>query len=115
MESAQISPELETNIKANIEMEFIILSTYYVPTLRTIITTNIPGSPDPIFNDFKNHLDAFYSLSNHKKEINQEKKRHLGEWLDSNQRFSPKSVREAIKQFEEYSAELVKLGLIKIG
>lgn len=116
MEPPTIAPESDTNVKAHIEAEFIAISRYYVPQLRAFITTNAPGNPQIVLNEFKKRFDALYTLSSSKKELKKYVVDRVKAWLDKPIiMYSNKITKEGIELFEEYKNELFRQNVIKMG
>lgn len=115
MDQPMISPELDTNIKAHIEAEFVEISRAYVPQLRAFITTSAPGNPQIVLNEFKKRFDSLYTLSSSKKELKQDIVSKVKAWLDSSLKYNRGAIKEALALFEEYKNELFKQNVIKMG
>lgn len=116
MEQPVIAPESDTNVKAHIEAEFIEISRYYVPQLRAFITTNAPGNPQMVLNEFKKRFDALYTLSSSKKELKKEIVDRVKTWLDKPMmRYNNSITKEGLVLFEEYKNELFRQNVIKMG
>ncbi len=115
MSEQTISPEIDTNIKSHIEVEFIDLSRNYIPTLRAFMTTPIPGNSVMVFNEFRKRFDALFVLSCNKKELKQETVEDVRKWINAKTLCTDADIREGIRLFEEYKAELFKHNVIKLG
>lgn len=115
MNEQTISPEIDTNIKSHIEVEFIDISRNYVPTLRAFMTTPIPGNPVGVFNEFRKRFDALFTLSSNKKELKQETVEEVRSWLNTKSQCTDTDIRNGIWLFEEYKTELFKHNVIRLG
>lgn len=110
-----IPPEIDTNIKSHIEVEFIDISRNYVPTLRAFMTTPIPGNPIVVFNEFRKRFDALFTLSCNKKELKPDIVEDVRKWLNTKSQCTDTDIRDGIRLFEEYKTELFKHNVIRLG
>jgi len=120
METPTLSVEDQTKIKSYIEAEFIAISQIYVPELRAFLTTNNPGNPIIVLNNFKKRFDALFTLSNNKEELNQKVVNEVREWLNTPLRYDnskeiAQNIKKALDLFEAYKKELFKYGIIKLS
>lgn len=113
--SGQLIAELDTNIRNHIEAEFIEISRGYLPQLRAFLTTNTPGNPQVVFNEFKRRFDSLFTLSSSKRELNKDVVCKTKEWLNKPSSYNNSSIAEGVRLFEEYKDELFRLNILKYG
>lgn len=110
-----ITPEQETTIKNHIEVEFIEISRYYVPSLCAFITTNAPGNPIIVFREFKKRFNSLYTLSSAKKDLNKDLIGKVKIWMAARHSGNNKDIEAGLKLFDEYKNELFKTNILRMG
>ncbi len=108
-----IYPEHDTSMKATLE-ELFFICCRNIAVLRSFLTTNKPGAYLPVFREFKENFDLFYTASSIRRELNPETIKKVRSWLNR-ARGVPSEVREGIALFEEYKTELSKNNILKLG